>query len=768
MIAKLFLSFMIAFSFLALPFLFAQQRVLLRINKDGQQEAIPIGKGECAEDVLSPLDKMAPDTRASGPRDSLSNFGPHWGINFIASHQDVMFQWFNPEASGLVLEFGWKNGEDVGTIPKSTIRAWQGDKRLTSLPTNAFCSSGTGSLGNMGYYKKSDDGDGLKTPFKDEATDTNFVGGKGDSLTTRFDPLGKEAKWLIGGRQFSLVPDAWQSFKLLDFGDSLSFSAHQPFGFTKQNDTKISDIGGAVGDTNMLIGANPADQYPYHSIKFYEGTPTSNYGWQIRDYEWHMYVIVAYTTCRPPKITYTQLRTTVKTTPRKVSATIYGYDCDGLTEISSVDLFHKMNSGAYIQSPMTGTAPNYAGTIPGANPGDTVTYYITANFSNNSTLGTVKTTYSIFKPTKNVLYLWNGRSLPAGVTSAMTMAQYGMMNDSMAWKQWYDVWDVKTYGTDDIPDLLLWYNGVVEATGDGGTANLTGYAAAWLSTGTPQNPKAYFLSDQDHGFFTSGGYLDTSFAETDPHNKYFGLLHIINQDYPYNLSGNSIVTTPWKINVDSSASANPIFSSINRYQKDNGVTLWYHPNYEWPPFLNWMDELLPKPEAKVVFRDPKYNKVIGVRKSAPDNSWHTTFLAFDYLGCDFRSDTSTTIYATPDKDPKYKKLINVGNLAVNFIKTLTAVPVTDEHVPVEFSLSQNYPNPFNPATVIRYQLAVNSFVTMSLYDLLGRKVATLVNAQKPAGSYTVQWDATHFASGIYFYRLQAGNFSDTKKLLLLK
>jgi photosystem II stability/assembly factor-like uncharacterized protein len=88
--------------------------------------------------------------------------------------------------------------------------------------------------------------------------------------------------------------------------------------------------------------------------------------------------------------------------------------------------------------------------------------------------------------------------------------------------------------------------------------------------------------------------------------------------------------------------------------------------------------------------------------------------------------------------------------------------------PKEFLLDQNYPNPFNPVTVISYQLAVNSFVTVRVYDLLGREAAMLVNEEKSAGSYTLRWDATHFASGVYFYRLQAGVFSDTKKLLLLK
>ncbi len=88
--------------------------------------------------------------------------------------------------------------------------------------------------------------------------------------------------------------------------------------------------------------------------------------------------------------------------------------------------------------------------------------------------------------------------------------------------------------------------------------------------------------------------------------------------------------------------------------------------------------------------------------------------------------------------------------------------------PTAFELFQNYPNPFNPVTMISYQLAVNSSVSVRVYDPLGREVATLVNEQKQAGTYTLRWDASNCASGIYFYRLQAGKFSDTKKLLFLK
>jgi hypothetical protein len=91
-----------------------------------------------------------------------------------------------------------------------------------------------------------------------------------------------------------------------------------------------------------------------------------------------------------------------------------------------------------------------------------------------------------------------------------------------------------------------------------------------------------------------------------------------------------------------------------------------------------------------------------------------------------------------------------------------------EIAPSVFSLSQNYPNPFNPSTAINYQLPANSFVTLKIYDVLGNQVAALVNEQKPAGVYEVEFNASEFGSGVYFYRLQAGIFVETKKMVLLR
>ncbi len=86
----------------------------------------------------------------------------------------------------------------------------------------------------------------------------------------------------------------------------------------------------------------------------------------------------------------------------------------------------------------------------------------------------------------------------------------------------------------------------------------------------------------------------------------------------------------------------------------------------------------------------------------------------------------------------------------------------------DFRLYQNYPNPFNPSTTINYTLAQSGFVQLKVYDLLGREVAVLVNEDKQIGNYKVEFDAAYLSSGVYFYRMQSGDFFETKKLILLR
>ena len=88
--------------------------------------------------------------------------------------------------------------------------------------------------------------------------------------------------------------------------------------------------------------------------------------------------------------------------------------------------------------------------------------------------------------------------------------------------------------------------------------------------------------------------------------------------------------------------------------------------------------------------------------------------------------------------------------------------------PQEFKLYQNYPNPFNPTTIIRFQLPVSGNIKIKVFDILGREIKTLVNEEKPAGNYEIEFNASGLSSGIYFYRLQAGSFIETKKMVLIR
>ena len=89
-------------------------------------------------------------------------------------------------------------------------------------------------------------------------------------------------------------------------------------------------------------------------------------------------------------------------------------------------------------------------------------------------------------------------------------------------------------------------------------------------------------------------------------------------------------------------------------------------------------------------------------------------------------------------------------------------------LPSQFALQQNYPNPFNPTTMISYQLPINSFVSLKVYDVLGKEIVTLVNELKEAGTHSANFDASIFSSGVYFYKLQAGSFLQIKKMLLIR
>ncbi len=150
-------------------------------------------------------------------------------------------------------------------------------------------------------------------------------------------------------------------------------------------------------------------------------------------------------------------------------------------------------------------------------------------------------------------------------------------------------------------------------------------------------------------------------------------------------------------------------------------------------------------------------------------------IAFDDKGHFLSSSSSVHKIVEFDENDNYVQTISAGNLQVPrsiALKHLNPVTSIEDEITVA-ELDQNYPNPFNPTTKIKYSFLSNvkretSNVSLKVYDILGKKVATIVNEEKSSGSCEVKFSETELPSGIYFYKLDVGNFSDTKKMILLK
>jgi len=131
--------------------------------------------------------------------------------------------------------------------------------------------------------------------------------------------------------------------------------------------------------------------------------------------------------------------------------------------------------------------------------------------------------------------------------------------------------------------------------------------------------------------------------------------------------------------------------------------------------------------------------------------------------------TFEEITVTNRFDSLYTKTANaILNGIADYLDIRSSVNVSDLSYIITANLAQNYPNPFNPATIISYSIPNQIYVSLKVFDGLGREVDILVNKVKSPGNYKVDFDASQLASGIYFYRIIAGDFVQTRKMLLLK
>ncbi len=749
MVKKLFTLFLFsAFCLTAV----AGERVLVRIGQNGQQEAIPLKKGESAKAAIERLENQRASlyraSASAGVIDTLKYYPNDAALttNFGWTHQDVALQWYVPAAGGVVKEFWWYNYLNRGNINKGTLRAWNIDPRVATFPA-------TPTTKFLGTFKDATDGDGGVQPFK-PATGNQwyYSNGAADSVTYSFNFMTSEAAWLAGGLQVTLDSNKWQGVKMEDWGDSLKVKLGEPFGFSLSNDTKLADIGGGTDvRLEILSWANSAGA-PYHSFKYYETgrTAPANAGWHMRgDYEWGMYAVVEYTTDRPPKVVVGSYGTTLNTAARTISATITDDNPGGGTSgVASARIFSKIGKNAsYDSTLMTNTGSAYSGNAKATTAGDTVYWYLAATDVNGNRTVTPARTYLIFKKNQPNLLVYNN-------------AQYSIGTGNLIYtgsSPNFDRWSAPNDGIGELGNLMALYSNILVADGSFPSRDVYTALKARFAAATSTAPVAVFFTSQDYGCYVESNCADITFAAGTMEHDYFGVTKIGPQDLPPTTSEFRIIPQ-----------ADTVTNYLIKYGADSGATLWYFPTYELG-FTGYQDAMTPRAEAKAIFKDGGTN-VVGVKYVTP--ATRSAYLGFDAGALQFRSDTALA----PAADPKYKWIVTVGSVSLKFFAAhgvVSAVKPVDGIVPAEFALGQNYPNPFNPTTTIEYQVPARANVEIAIYNVLGQKVATVVNDVHEAGSHRATWNGREAsgkiaASGVYFYSLKSGSFEQVKKMMLMK
>ncbi|MFN3694904.1 MAG: T9SS type A sorting domain-containing protein [Ignavibacterium sp.] len=143
-----------------------------------------------------------------------------------------------------------------------------------------------------------------------------------------------------------------------------------------------------------------------------------------------------------------------------------------------------------------------------------------------------------------------------------------------------------------------------------------------------------------------------------------------------------------------------------------------------------------------------------------------TIPSIDFIN--INSGDSVALYFAIALGQNQNEVVAQINEATVKYNTVLSIDRIDSEIPTEFILAQNYPNPFNPNTKIQFSVSKAQSVSLKVFDVLGNEIATLVNEELTPGVYQYNFDATNLSSGVYYYKLQSGNYSETKKMILMR
>jgi len=678
--------------------------------------------------------------------------------NFGGWTNDYFFEYYVPAADGYIstIDFEFSDLPDV-TGGGMSVWIYSMAYGWAEIATDDIADACGPS--NLGYYDEA-------TGF--EVVGTNWVQGgvndvEGANPDYNYDPLIAQAWPLFGAASIAVDPNADDVGTVTldpvaEMGSTYEFLQGEPFAIVVRFNG-FPD-GGDADEYRMGFYSTTLGYDPQPSMKFYSdisspegrcGPATAGYndwGWYIRSYVWDWKVNVFYTGDRGPQISdVSVLATTVSTASREVTATIIDDNPGGGDAgVGAATLYYSLDGGEFMEVAMTADGDTYSGMIPGQAPGTTVSYYVGAADVAGLATETLPINYDIFQATSKFLFLYDASTQPYSA-ALMWPYFYGYNVPSDSLVTW-DVWDGLNYGGASL-DLLNLYDFIVYPGGfypanvpDGVTMK------AWIDAGTADFPRYVFATGQDYGVVS--GFADTTFPAGSFEYDNLGIMTLGPQD----IVGGT--TDLYDIN-------GVVDNYVSGYLTELDGQLAYDPTQL--AGTNWVDNMEAADHATVWLTDPNNGDGALATYAGDGSTWGAAYSQIDpYCMITYDAGADTVIWPNITD-----YVLNVfDNLFTMWNPPYVGVEDEDLYTPASFALGNAYPNPFNPSTSFEYSLAEAGNVNVTVYNALGQEVATLVDGNKAAGTYLVNWNAANMASGVYFYKLTAPGFSATNKVLLLK
>jgi hypothetical protein len=519
---------------------------------------------------------------------------------------------------------------------------------------------------------------------------------------------------------------------------------------------------GRVGIFGDPVGTGGTYQFPlwkyYADQNTNTGTPPDDWGWWSRDIPLlYAAVVEIYGNTAPFINSFTSIPSDVVLGPFTVDANITDENPgnpDSAGVASAMIQWSTTGGEPWNDVPMTDMGSNnWSGEIPAQSPNTTVTYRISATDITNLTATGNSVSFHIFQPSgANTLVVFNGFNQLTGFPQDWYWSP-GVEFD-------HDTWNYGKVTT----ALLGNYTNVVEIWNENTGVYNDDVIRPWIEGASNRN---YFLAGQEW-IGTKNGFVDSVYVAGDFEYDILGLAAGFN-DVSYDTANAVGQNDPTLVTPQGGTRfGQPLLDLFNSITPPPD-SMMYFPTYITGN-ANWQDcfdivtgagvEVDMTVEAR---KEPTpYTKpTLAHRTLTAGNK--IVFAAFDPISLTTGTDSSFAYFNWVGPDTA-----NVVFQALRWFDIPVGVNESEGLTPSEFVLEQNYPNPFNPSTTIKFSITEPAKVTLKIYDVLGREVSTLVNETKNVGNYVVDFDASGLASGMYIYKINAGNFTTSKKMMLLK